>query len=161
MISFYLNLKLIKLNCQFLSVLQLHIFTHSAIHYHVFTNHYPDTKSILHWQDKPANLAMFEQKIKAITERTEIVVLPEMFSTGFSMQTASAGRNTWKKKRCNGCSAWPQKRKLYCNRKHHRKRHKKIITTGYVWMLPNGQYGLYDKRHLFAYAGGGQALCTG
>ena len=39
----------------------------------------------LSWENKTANLVMFEQKIKAIEERTEIVVLPEMFSTGFSM----------------------------------------------------------------------------
>jgi omega-amidase len=42
----------------------------------------------LHWEDKAANLAMLEQKIMGISQRTEIVVLPEMFSTGFSMQPA-------------------------------------------------------------------------
>ena len=40
----------------------------------------------LHWEDKAANLAMLEKKIMGIPERTEVVVLPEMFSTGFSMQ---------------------------------------------------------------------------
>ena len=40
----------------------------------------------LHWEDKEANLAMLEQKIKAIQEKTEVVILPEMFSTGFSMK---------------------------------------------------------------------------
>ena len=40
----------------------------------------------LHWEDKAANLKMFEEKIFSIKEKTEIVVLPEMFSTGFSMQ---------------------------------------------------------------------------
>jgi omega-amidase len=42
----------------------------------------------LHWEDKTANLAMLEQKIMSISEHTEIVVLPEMFSTGFSMNPA-------------------------------------------------------------------------
>ena len=37
----------------------------------------------LNWEDKPANLAMLEQRIMGIKERTELVVLPEMFSTGF------------------------------------------------------------------------------
>ena len=41
----------------------------------------------LHWEDKAANLQMLEQKISNIKEKTEIVVLPEMFSTGFSMKT--------------------------------------------------------------------------
>ena len=43
-------------------------------------------QSDLSWEDKSANLAMFDARIRAITEKTEIVVLPEMFSTGFSMQ---------------------------------------------------------------------------
>ena len=38
------------------------------------------------WEDKAANLYALEQKINSIQDPTEIVVLPEMFSTGFSMQ---------------------------------------------------------------------------
>ncbi|HXL55759.1 MAG TPA: nitrilase-related carbon-nitrogen hydrolase, partial [Chitinophagaceae bacterium] len=40
----------------------------------------------LRWEDKQANLSMLEEKIKGIQEKTEIVILPEMFSTGFSMK---------------------------------------------------------------------------
>ena len=43
-------------------------------------------QSKLFWQDAGANRKMFEQKINSIKEKTEIVILPEMFSTGFSMQ---------------------------------------------------------------------------
>ena len=43
-------------------------------------------QSSLHWEDAAANLNMFEEKIKNIVGKTEIVILPEMFSTGFSMQ---------------------------------------------------------------------------
>lgn len=42
----------------------------------------------LFWEDKGANLDLLSQKIAAIEEYTEIIVLPEMFSTGFSMQPA-------------------------------------------------------------------------
>jgi predicted amidohydrolase len=51
---------------------------------------------------------------------------------------------------------------------------KKIILTGSViikekekyhnrliWMLPNGQHGIYDKRHLFNYAGEGNEFAAG
>ncbi|MEO6315117.1 MAG: amidohydrolase [Chitinophagaceae bacterium] len=108
-------------------------------------------QSELHWQDKQANLAMFEQKINGIREKTEIVVLPEMFSTGFSMQPALLAETmdgdtvTWMKRMAA---------------------QKKIIVTGSViieeagnyynrllWVLPNGQLGIYDKRHRFAFAG--------
>lgn len=103
----------------------------------------------LHWEDKDANLQMLEQKINAIKQPTHVVVLPEMFSTGFSMkpeqlaETMDGPTLQWMK---NVAAT------------------KKVILTGsviieengnyynrLVWMLPNGQYGYYDKRHLFAY----------
>ena len=105
----------------------------------------------LHWEDKAANLQMLEEKILSINEKTEIVVLPEMFSTGFSMQPEKLAETM------DGETVQWMKRLAA---------QKKIILTGSViieegghyfnrliWMLPNGQYGVYDKRHRFAYAG--------
>ena len=40
----------------------------------------------LHWEEKSANLSMLEDKINSISEKMEVVVLPEMFTTGFSMR---------------------------------------------------------------------------
>jgi omega-amidase len=108
-------------------------------------------QSTLYWQDKPANLAMFEQKINAVKEKTEIVVLPEMFSTGFSLQPAMLAETME-----GETVQWMQRMAAA----------KKIVLTGsmiaadnnnyynrLIWMLPNGQRGVYDKRHLFAFAG--------
>jgi omega-amidase len=108
-------------------------------------------QSKLHWQDKLANLAMFEQKINAIEEKTEIVLLPEMFSTGFSMQPALLAEDM------QGNTVQWMRRIAAA---------KKIVLAGsmiatetdayynrLLWMLPTGQHGLYDKRHLFAFAG--------
>jgi predicted amidohydrolase len=110
----------------------------------------------LHWEDKPANLQMLEEKIMGITEKTELVVLPEMFSTGFSMRPEELAETM------EGETVQWMKRIAA---------QKKVILTGSViikeeaadgqfnyynrliWMLPNGQYGVYDKRHRFAYAG--------
>lgn len=105
----------------------------------------------LRWEDAPANLAMFEEKINAIREKTEIVVLPETFSTGFSMQPSTLAETM------DGPSVAWMKRVAA---------EKKIVLTGsliikegedyynrLIWMLPNGVYGVYDKRHRFAYAG--------
>jgi len=108
-------------------------------------------QTALHWEDKQANLAMFEQKINTIKEKTEIVVLPETFSTGFSMQPSALAETM------DGPTvAWMKRVSA----------EKKIVLTGsliieeeghyynrLIWMLPNGQYGVYDKRHRFAYAG--------
>jgi omega-amidase len=108
-------------------------------------------QSNLHWEDSRANLSMFEEKINAIKEKTEIVVLPEMFSTGFSMNPKKLAE-----KMDGGTVSWMRRVAA----------EKKIILTGSViieeddhyynrliWMLPNGQYGVYDKRHRFAFAG--------
>ncbi|HEX8461164.1 MAG TPA: amidohydrolase [Segetibacter sp.] len=104
----------------------------------------------LYWEQKEKNLQMLEEKINSITEKTELVILPEMFSTGFSMkpelhaETMEGETIAWMKR----ISA-----------------QKKVILTGsiiikdgedyfnrLIWMLPNGQFGQYDKRHLFAFA---------
>ena len=39
----------------------------------------------LHWENIEANLNMFSEKISAIKEETDLIILPEMFSTGFTM----------------------------------------------------------------------------
>ena len=106
-------------------------------------------QSNLIWENKAANLLMLEQKIKSLEERTEIIVLPEMFSTGFSMNAQALAEDM------NGETVGWMKRVAAEN---------KIILTGsiiikenenfynrLVWMLPNGEYGVYDKRHLFGF----------
>lgn len=106
-------------------------------------------QSNLIWEDKAANLHMLEQKIAGIEEKTEIVVLPEMFSTGFSMrpetlaETMEGETVEWMKRvsKENSIvltgSAMIEEKGNFYNR--------------LIWMLPNGQYGHYDKRHLFAF----------
>ena len=105
----------------------------------------------LQWEDKPANLRRLEEQIDSISVHTELVVLPEMFSTGFSMRPEA-----FAEKMDGPTVGWMRSVAA----------RKKIILTGsliieeegnyfnrLVWMLPNGQYGSYDKRHRFAYAG--------
>lgn len=107
-------------------------------------------QSNLHWENKKANLQMLAQKIESIKEKTEVVILPEMFSTGFSMRPEILAE------KMNGETVEWMKQIAAS---------KKIILTGSViieeeekyynrliWMLPNGECGVYDKRHLFAYA---------
>lgn len=102
------------------------------------------------WENKEANLIQYESFINGIEQRKHIIILPEMFTTGFSMQprllaeTMEGPSVQWMK----GMAA----------------KHRCIITgsliieeNGHyynrlVWMQPDGQYGCYDKRHLFAYA---------
>lgn len=93
---------------------------------------------------------MFQRKIESIKGKTEIVILPEMFNTGFSMKP-----EVFAEKMDGETVSWMKR--ISSDRK--------IILTGSVmieengkyfnrliWMLPNGECGVYDKRHLFAYA---------
>jgi len=108
-------------------------------------------QSQLHWENIAENLRMFDEKINSIPERTEVIVLPEMFSTGFSMQSARLAETM------DGSAVQWMKKKAA---------EKNVIITGsliikdgdryvnrLIWMQPNGVYGTYDKRHLFGYAG--------
>lgn len=105
----------------------------------------------LHWEDKVANLKMISEKINGLKEGAEIVVLPEMFTTGFSMRPEKLAEKMdgptiqWmteiaERKRIIVCgSIIIQEEGHFYNR--------------LIWMLPNGKFGYYDKRHRFAYAG--------
>lgn len=102
---------------------------------------------------------MFARKIDALEGHVEVVILPEMFSTGFSMNPQKLAETM------NGPSvAWM---KDISSRK-------KIILTGsliieenglyynrLLWVQPNGKIGHYDKRHLFAFAGEDQHYAAG
>lgn len=44
----------------------------------------------LFWEDVTANLAALEEKISAIEDTVDVIVLPEMFNTGFTMNTSTA-----------------------------------------------------------------------
>lgn len=115
-------------------------------------------QTLLQWEQKEANLQQLEQKINSLQQPTHVIVLPEMFNTGFSMRPDVLAEDM------NGPTVEWMKRIAAG---------KRVILTGsfmakepkeenpdtfryfnrLVWMLPNGQYGVYDKRHLFAYAG--------
>jgi omega-amidase len=107
-------------------------------------------QTALHWENKVANRNMLKAKIDAIKENTEVVILPEMFSTGFSMKPEH-----FAEKMDGETVQWMKEVSAQ----------KKVILTGslmieenghyfnrLIWMLPNGQLGYYDKRHRFAFA---------
>ena len=113
----------------------------------------------LHWEDKKANLEMLEKKIKGIQEKTEIVILPEMFSTGFSLKPHMLAETM------DGESVQWMERMA---------KEKNVVLTGsliieenghffnrLIWMMPNGRHGIYDKRHRFAFAGEDEQYTAG
>lgn len=107
-------------------------------------------QSPLHWENAAANLAMFSQKLDVVKNETDLIVLPEMFTTGFAVERAHVAEEhggkglQWmqqkaKEKGCviTGSIAVKEDGKLY-NRLY--------------WVEPNGDYKHYNKRHLFRMA---------
>ncbi len=113
----------------------------------------------LHWENKTANLEMLGKKVLGIAEKTNVVLLPEMFSTGFSMQPALFAETmegetvNWMRQLAKqkniilGGSIMVSENDVYFNR--------------FIWMQPNGQFGFYDKRHCFSLAGEDQHYGSG
>jgi Predicted amidohydrolase len=113
----------------------------------------------LFWKDKIANLKMLEEKILSVKEKTQVVILPEMFSTGFNLNTEELAETM------NGETIeWMKKISSQ----------KKIILTGsiivedggkyfnrLIWAQPNGNLGFYNKRHLFGVAGENENFTAG
>ena len=103
------------------------------------------------WEDPATNLAKYEKAIAAIEGPKHIVVLPEMFSTGFSMSPQRLAEPM------NGRSVnWMAEMAV---------KYRCILTGSLIiedegkyynrlfWVQPDGTIGTYDKRHLFGYAG--------
>lgn len=118
---------------------------------------------------------MFEKKIFSIEERTELVVLPEMYSTGFSMnaeklaETMDGETVQWMKRIAaekniiliGSLIIKDQPPPLPTERRLGGEVGREVFYNRLIWMLPNGQYGVYDKRHRFAYAGEDQYYTAG
>ena len=102
----------------------------------------------LFWENIDRNLQNISLRLSGIREKTNLIILPEMFNTGFSMNAAELAEPmhgktmTWlhdtaKKFDCviTGSLIIIEDEKFY-NR--------------LIWMRPDGTFNFYDKRHLFA-----------
>ncbi len=108
-------------------------------------------QSTLYWEDITANLAMLEEKLATLPHTTDVVVLPEMFSTGFSMQPGRLAEHEglmttrWMKQMAAQyqvliMGSFPVKEgKHFFNR--------------LLAVKPDGSMERYDKRHLFRMGG--------
>lgn len=101
----------------------------------------------LNWENIPANLAMFSDKIASV-EHTDLIILPEMFTTGFSMNAKLMAEEM------DGSTVqWMQK---IAQEKQCAVTGSAIIAEDenfynrLIWVNPNGSVQTYDKRHLFS-----------
>lgn len=102
------------------------------------------------WEDKILNLKKYQEKIDKI-KSTDLIVLPEMFTTGFSMNPKGISENMngetiqWMKDNASKMnsaicgSIIIEEEGNYFNR--------------FIWVNPDSSIHYYDKRHLFSFAG--------
>ena len=105
----------------------------------------------IYWHEPSANRAMFEELIWGLEDSADLILLPEMFTTGFDMDPAPVAEpenlftHKWLKQVAAQTNALimgsyvVKVRDSYYNR--------------LVAMQPDGQFHHYDKRHLFRMSG--------
>lgn len=116
-------------------------------------------QSSLFWESPSANRNYFEEKINAIAEKVDLIVLPEMFSAGFTMnpsvvaETMKGDTILWmqslakaKKSAITGSLIIKENNNFY-NR--------------LAFVFPSGEVQFYDKRHLFTLAGEDKVYTAG
>jgi predicted amidohydrolase len=104
----------------------------------------------LHWESPEENLRMVEQKMETLPEDLDLVVLPEMFASGFTMNPSAVAENNdgptmsglsrlSKEKALAICGSFVAKDEgNYYNR--------------FFWIQEGELKSTYDKRHLFRMA---------
>jgi len=116
-------------------------------------------QSDLVWKDVQSNLAGFEFDIDQIQEKVDLIVLPEMFNTGFVIDPEDVAEEMeglsmqWLRKQSAKMQA------VICTSliiKENGKFYNRL-----VWMKPNGSFQQYDKRHLFSLGGEHQKFTGG
>ena len=103
------------------------------------------------WHNKSANLAYFSQLLAEL-KPVDLVLLPEMFNTGFTMESATQAEpemgptTQWLLEQAQHLNA------VLCG--------SLIVQVGeddyrnrLIWARPDGSLEFYDKRHLFRMAG--------
>jgi predicted amidohydrolase len=116
-------------------------------------------QSAIIWENPEANRNYFEQKINTISESIDLIVLPEMFTTGFTMNPETVAEAMDDK-----TMGWLQSLA----------KAKKTAITGsliiadnnnfynrLVFVFPSGEIQFYDKRHLFTLAGEDKVYTSG
>ena len=105
----------------------------------------------LHWQDAAANRQLLAEKLSRLEAPTDLIVLPEMFTTGFSMaapqlaETMSGPTLSWLAKQAHKLQSVITGSLIIADQGRYFNR--------LIWMRPDGSYAQYDKRHLFRMAG--------
>lgn len=116
-------------------------------------------QSSLEWESPAKNRARFEKKINALDESIDLIVLPEMFTTGFTMNPENIAENMH-----GETVIWM---KNMAGLKNAAITGSVVIQEGgdfynrLLFVFPSGEVQFYDKRHLFSLAGEDKVYTAG
>ncbi|QSW87182.1 amidohydrolase [Flavobacterium endoglycinae] len=108
-------------------------------------------QSDLNWENASANRSNFESKINQVDPEVNLIVLPEMFSTGFTMNPSAVAETME-----GETVSWM---KAVSKQKNSAVTGSVVITENgkyfnrMLFVFPTGDIQHYDKRHLFSLAG--------
>jgi predicted amidohydrolase len=103
------------------------------------------------WENAIQNRQDIEGKILALEEPTDLIILPEMFTTGFAMQperlaeTMNGDTVVWMLKMAKEHNSAICGSIIITENEHHYNR--------FLFVTPSGEIHQYNKRHLFSLAG--------
>ena len=116
----------------------------------------------LHWHEPAANRAALQEQLAAALHGpglTDLIVLPEMFTTGFSMDAVAQAEPSdgptlaWLREQAARYDAVVTGSVMVSEAGHYYNR--------LLWVRPDGSYSAYNKRHLFRMAGEHQVYTAG
>ena len=116
-------------------------------------------QSDLYWEDPKTNLVEFERQIADSFNLHHLIILPETFTTGFPVDPHKFAEDI------NGTTVnWMR---------HISAKYNAVITGSLliktdekyantlIWMLPDGNYSSYEKRHVFTMGGEHEKITAG
>lgn len=108
-------------------------------------------QTTLAWENPTQNIQNLTKRINSITEKIDLIILPEMFTSGFTMNPKNAAQTmngeaiSWLKQTAQqkNCAITGS---LVIQENNH-------FFNRLVFVFPNGEVQHYDKKHLFTLAG--------
>ena len=116
-------------------------------------------QTALSWENPDANRLMFSQKLASLRNSSDLIVLPEMFTTGFSMDTAKLAEPMdgptmeWMVKTASELNA-AITGSFICTENGR-------FYNRLLFVFPDGKFEYYDKKHLFGLGGEQEHFSTG
>lgn len=111
------------------------------------------------WENPAENRSYFEEKINSISEEVELVVLPEMFSTGFTMHPEKVAE-TMDGETISMLQSLAKSKNIAITGSLIIRENGKFYNR-LVFVFPSGEIKKYDKRHLFSLAGEEKIYASG